>query len=35
MGTEIDILVIGNAVLDKHNQDPKLRSEYKDRFELD
>ena len=33
MGTEIDILVAGNCILHKQDQDPALRIEYKDRFE--
>jgi len=35
MGTEIDMLVIGNSVLRKQNQNPALRTVYKDEFELD
>jgi carbamoyltransferase len=35
MGTDIDMLVCGNAVLLKENQDPALRVDYRDRFELD
>jgi len=35
MGTEIEMLVIGDCVLHKEDQDPKLRLDYKDRFELD
>jgi carbamoyltransferase len=35
MGTEIDLLVIGNSVLHKDAQDPALRVNYKDEFELD
>ena len=35
MGTEIDLLVIGNAVLRKEDQNPALKVEYKDKFELD
>ncbi|WP_159731934.1 carbamoyltransferase [Methylosinus sp. Ce-a6] len=35
MGTEIETLVIGNCHLRKGDQDPALRSDYKDRFELD
>jgi len=29
------MLVIGDCVLHKEDQDPKLRLDYKDRFELD
>jgi carbamoyltransferase len=35
MGTDIDLLVVGNAVLHKQEQDPTLRVNYKDDFELD
>jgi carbamoyltransferase len=35
MGTEIDMLVVGNAVLRKHDQDPALKTDYRDRFEVD
>jgi carbamoyltransferase len=35
MGTEIDLLVIGNAVLRKQDQDPALKIDYKGRFEID
>jgi carbamoyltransferase len=35
MGTEIDMLVVGNSVLRKEDQDPSLKVVYKDRFELD
>jgi carbamoyltransferase len=35
MGTEIDMLVVGNAVLLKEEQDPALNANYKDQFELD
>jgi len=35
MGTETEMLVIGNAVLRKENQDPALKRDYKDAFELD
>lgn len=35
MGTEMDALVIGNCVLMKHEQDPKLKLDYKNAFELD
>ena len=35
MGTEIDMLVVGNSVLRKEEQDPALRVNYKDQFELD
>jgi carbamoyltransferase len=35
MGTDIERLVIGNAMLRKEQQDPSLRQDYKARFELD
>ncbi len=35
MGTEIEVLVAGNCVLAKERQDPALKKDYKDRFELD
>lgn len=35
MGTELDMLVLGDCVLCKSDQDPSLRQDYKDAFELD
>ena len=35
MGTEIDTLAIGNAMLRKEEQDPALRQNYANSFELD
>jgi len=35
MGTELDLLVVGNAVLRKDDQDPALKVVYKDKFEPD
>jgi carbamoyltransferase len=35
MGTNIDMLVVGDAVLRKEEQEPALRTNYKDQFELD
>jgi carbamoyltransferase len=35
MGTEIEVLVAGNCVLDKARQDPALKKDYKEAFELD
>lgn len=35
MGCEIELLVVGNAVLRKEDQDPALKTDYKDDFELD
>jgi len=35
MGTEIDVLVVGNCLLLKEDQNPALKIDYKDYFELD
>jgi carbamoyltransferase len=35
MGTELDLLVVGNSVLRKEDQNPTLKIVYKDKFELD
>ena len=35
MGTGIEVLVVGNCFLIKEDQDPALKLEYKDAFELD
>jgi len=35
MGTEMDMLVCGNAVLAKASQDPALAEDYKSKYELD
>jgi carbamoyltransferase len=35
MGTEIDVLVAGNCLLRKHDQDPGLKLNYEDAFEFD
>jgi len=35
MGTELDYLVIGDCVLDKLKQNPKLKKDYTKEFELD
>jgi len=35
MGSEIDVLAVGDCYLKKEEQDPALRIDYKDRFELD
>jgi carbamoyltransferase len=35
MGTEIDVLAIGNCFLRKEEQDPKLKLDYKNAFDLD
>lgn len=35
MGSDIEVLVVGNCLLDKSDQDPSLKLDYKDAFELD
>ena len=35
MGTELDMLVVGNCLLRKENQDWSLIEDYKDKYELD
>jgi carbamoyltransferase len=35
MGTELDLLAIGNCMLHKADQDPALKRDYKSAFELD
>ena len=35
MGTELDYLVIGNCILEKKDQNPRLKKDYKKEFELD
>jgi carbamoyltransferase len=35
MGSDIEMLVVGNCILRKEDQNPALRLDYKDRFELD
>ena len=35
MGTEIEVLVVGNCLLRKEDQDPALKLNYKQSFELD
>ena len=35
MGTELDYLVIGNCILEKSQQDPNLKKNYSEEFELD
>lgn len=35
MGTEIDMLVVGNSVLRKEEQDPALKVDYRDTFAPD
>jgi carbamoyltransferase len=35
MGSELDVLVVGNCFLKKEDQDPALRLDYRDRFDPD
>jgi carbamoyltransferase len=35
MGSDIEVLVVGNCFLNKEDQDPALKIDYKDDFELD
>ena len=35
MGTEIEFLVVGNAIMRKEEQDPSLKLDYKNAYELD
>ena len=35
MGTELDVLVVGNCFLKKEKQDSALKLDYKNEFELD
>ena len=35
MGSDIEMLAVGNCVLRKEAQDPALKQDYKDAFELD
>ncbi len=35
MGSEIEVLVVGNCVLRKQDQDPALKLDYSQAFELD
>ena len=35
MGCEMETLVVGNCILEKRDQDPALKIDYKDQFELD
>jgi carbamoyltransferase len=35
MGSDIEVLVVGNCFLNKKDQDPALKIDYKDDFELD
>jgi carbamoyltransferase len=35
MGTELDLLVVGNCMLKKEQQDKSLVEDYKEKYELD
>ena len=35
MGTELDVLVVGNLILRKEEQSPALLADYKNKYELD
>ena len=35
MGTDVEVLVVGDCLLRKEDQDPALKLDYKDKFELD
>jgi hypothetical protein len=35
MGTNLDVLVVGEAILEKSNQDPNLITDYFSEYELD
>ena len=35
MGTEFDVLAVGNLYLVKSNQDPSLKRDYRSAFDLD
>ena len=35
MGTDLDILIIGNCVLEKNQQNAQLIKDYRDQFQLD
>jgi carbamoyltransferase len=35
MGTDIEMLAMGNCILRKDDQDPALKRDYKDAFDLD
>jgi carbamoyltransferase len=35
MGTELDVLAVGNLYLKKSDQNPALKLDYKNAFELD
>ena len=35
MGTDLDVLVVGNYLLIKEEQDESLKENYEERYELD
>jgi carbamoyltransferase len=35
MGTELDLLVIGNSILRKEDQNPALAEKYEARYDMD
>ena len=35
MGTELDVLAVGNCYIEKSNQDNNLKSDYTNEFKLD
>jgi carbamoyltransferase len=35
MGTDIEVLAVGNCYLRKEDQDPSLKRSYENQFELD
>ena len=35
MGTDIELLVIGNAILRKEDQDAALKENYEEKYDLD
>jgi hypothetical protein len=35
MGTEIEVLAVENCILEKHEQDPSLKTRYETKFDLD
>jgi carbamoyltransferase len=35
MGTELDLLVVGNMILHKQEQDISLKESYKEKYKLD
>ena len=35
MGTDIEVLVVGNCMLRKETQNPRLAEDYKNRFAMD